>query len=106
MELNIKLVFFKGCPNVEEVRKNINEAIIELELGLKQIKIEEIDTSKEGSSQELRELKGFPSPTILINNIDMDTGKPEPQGESGCCRFGKAQEVGLIKEAIIKYGNL
>lgn len=72
----IQLLVFDGCPLAEPARENLKEALTICGIET----FEEIDILNSTSAQELR---GWGSPTILVNGQDI-TGHPKGGGVS--CR--------------------
>lgn len=66
---HIELWHVAGCPLVEQVRADLRECLRRLGGGA-------IVTEREGP---------YPSPTVLINGVDVVTGAA-PRGET-CCRL-------------------
>ena len=90
----VLLLYFKGCPNVEKARENIRTA---LEMaGLPPV-WREIDMEDEATPQSLR---GFPSPTVLVDGVCVKTGRSTPPGGAGSCMVGGAPEVEDILKAL------
>jgi len=92
--MRITLLYFKGCPNVESTRKNLREALDNC--ALTEQRWEEVDVR---DSRIPHELSGFPSPTVLINGLDVDTGRRRASG-GGACRLGGAPSVEILRESL------
>ncbi len=99
MRLSIRLLYFKDCPNVERARTNVREALDASSLADKTW--DEVDVRDPLTPEEWR---GFPSPTVLINGLDVDTGSCSA-GSGGACRLGGAPAVEAIKEALLRCGG-
>lgn len=74
----VELVYFKGCPHVEDAREQLLRAIAEAGLDKKWTEWDRDDPSCPAS------LKGFGSPTILVDGKDV-TGAA-PTGDGASCR--------------------
>ena len=100
--MKIELLFFKGCPNISLARKNLNEAFGKIGIPAQW---DEVDLNE---SNTPKELKGYGSPTILIDGKDV-TGIVA-EGESLSCRTyynakGKitgAPDAEVIAKAILE----
>ncbi len=95
MKIKIDLLYFEGCPNVDKTRNNIREALSKMGLPLKW---HEIDINDKYTASHL---KGFPSPTVLINGIDIETGLSKLSGSSSCQITG-APSVNTLLRAMQK----
>lgn len=93
MKMKIDLLYFKGCPNMGEARKNIKAALFQLSLPLTW---NEVDVEDKNTPSYF---KGFSSPTVLINGIDVETGKSHSEGTSSC-KIGGVPSVSKIINAI------
>lgn len=93
----LKLLYFKGCPNMGDARDNLREAL--LELGLSELGWDEVDVTLPDTPKELC---GFPSPTILVNGCEIETGSRVSYGR-GACRLGGASGVDRIVKGIKLY---
>ncbi len=76
--MKIELLYFKGCPNISLARKNLKEALAKTRIPAQW---NEVDLKGPNTPKEL---KGYGSPTILVNGMDV-TGIA-PAGESLSCR--------------------
>ncbi len=94
MRPKVHLLYFEGCPNVEEARKNLREAL--KAGGLTGIEWEEADTRRPGVQEGW---KGFPSPSILVNSVNIETGEKHSVGTSSC-NLGGAPTVEIIIKAL------
>ena len=74
--MDIQFLAFSGCPLAEPTRENLKKALAECGMS----DFEEIDILDPASPEELR---GWGSPTILVNGLDV-TGLP--RGNSVSCR--------------------
>jgi len=74
--VNIQFLAFSDCPLAEPARENLTAAVNTFD----NLTFDEIDILAPDCPESLR---GWGSPTILINGADV-TG--EPKGASVCCR--------------------
>ncbi len=91
MNIKIDLLYFEGCPNVDKARNNIKEVLSKLRLPLKW---NEIDINGKNISSDL---KGFPSPSVLINGVDVKTGLTTLSGTSSCQITGAPSRDEILK---------
>lgn len=89
----IRLLYFKGCPNIEQARANLRAALTRAGLAARW---EETDLEAGDCPGDW---KGFPSPTILVDGAEIVTGSRAQSGTSSC-RFGGAPSVELIARAL------
>ena len=100
--MKVELLYFKGCPNISIAKKNLNEAFTKADISPQW---DEIDLNAPNTPKEL---KGYGSPTILIDGKDV-TGIVA-EGESLSCRTyynakGKitgAPDAEVIAKAILE----
>ncbi len=78
---------------METARANLRAALARVGLAARW---EEVDLRSAGCPARLR---GFPSPTVLVDGADVFTGAKEQPGQSAC-RFGGAPGVGPIAAAL------
>lgn len=76
--MNIELVYFEGCPNVEAARENLRKACSELELGTDW---KEWDQNDDNIPEHLR---AFGSPSILVEGTDVAGGPGDCCQEKSC----------------------
>ena len=95
MKVKIDLLYFKGCPNVDKARDYLKKALVQLSLPAEW---NEIDVENPKTAPHL---KGFPSPTILVNGFDIVTGLESVPGSSAC-KIGGVPETAKIVESIKK----
>jgi hypothetical protein len=95
MKIKIDLLYFKGCPNVDQARDHLKKALAQLSLPIQWNEIDVEDPNTEPH------LKGFPSPTILVNGFDVATGLKSAPGSSAC-KIGGIPETARIIESIKK----
>ncbi len=74
-----ELVYFAGCPNVDEARNQLQRALAAVQLDPRWVEYEATDPALPEHA------KGFGSPTILINGREV-TGAT-PGGTSDACRL-------------------
>ena len=89
MNPKIHLLYFSECPNWKKAQENLCAASNRLG---KKLEWEEVNLESSDCPQSWR---GFPSPTILINRIDIQSGRKEMEG-SIACRFGGVSSPDLI----------
>lgn len=83
MSRKIRLLYFEDCPNVEQARENLREALSHAGLA------QRWDETDIRSSDCPDRWKGFPSPTVLVDGTDIVSGA-EAQSGSSSCRTGGA----------------
>lgn len=90
----IDLIYFDGCPNVAQTRKNLRRALASLESGERW---QEWNLSSEDTPAHFRR---FGSPTVLVDGRDV-TGE-EGSGQAGAmaCRAGGPPTVDDLLEAL------
>lgn len=76
--MKVELLYFKGCPNISKARKNLNEAFAKAGVAPQW---DEVDLN---DAEAPKGLKGYGSPTILVDGKDV-TGIVAG-GESLSCR--------------------
>lgn len=89
----IHLLYFDGCPNVEQARRNIRAALSQVKANRDW---KELDLHSEKTPQHWR---GFPSPTILVNGEEIESGATSRAGSSSC-RSAGAPSVEAIAKAL------
>ena len=78
-KLNIQLLYFPGCPNLETTRGILAKALENLSIGdtiIKDINVHDGRTPER--------LRNYPSPTILINGQDIEGLSPS---DAAACRI-------------------
>lgn len=87
--MRIKLVYFDGCPSYEEALRNLREAIAE----------EKLDTIVElitvTSPEQAERLKFLGSPTIQIDDVDLEGPEAVNSGVGYGCRV--YEDVGQMR---------
>ena len=81
--INVQLLYFPGCPNVEATRKVLIAALENLSLGASEIKEVNVHDPK-----TVEHLRNYPSPTILINGRDIEDIDPN---NAAACRLYDGQ---------------
>lgn len=102
--MKVQLVYFEGCPNVEAARLSLRDMLAKLRLA---VPIELVCTTEVDTPPEL---KGWGSPTILVDGVDIG-GERFPNGSS--CRLyrssdGRTQRFppsSLIAAALLRAQN-
>lgn len=85
--MRVQLITFSGCPNASATREALERVLASVRVTQE---IEEINTSDPATPESLR---GWGSPTVLINGIDVG-GQNVPGGSS--CRL-YADHTGVIR---------
>jgi mercuric ion transport protein len=75
--MQVRLLYFEGCPHVDGARRVLHEALSKL---AEPPPIVEIDVTSQSAPPELR---GWGSPTILVDGVDVAGGAPS----GACCRL-------------------
>lgn len=88
-EKDVVLLSFKGCPNAGQAKENLKAALIGTGLSAEW---KEVDLESSDCPEAWR---GFPSPTILVEGVDVLTGEKEKFGKTAC-RSGGAPPVDRI----------
>jgi len=83
--LNVELIYFPGCPNVEEARSHLVRAFAEAKLTPRWSEFRTDDPNLPGHA------RGFGSPTILVNGRDVTGATPTDAADA--CRL-YADETG------------
>ncbi len=84
-----QLLYFDGCPNWKQARENLRRALAHA--GLPE-KWEEVDLQAPDTPEAVR---GFPSPTVLVDGADVATGARSSPGRSSC-RLGSLPSAEII----------
>ena len=100
----VDLVYDSDCPNVDEARALLREALTQS--GLLQVWRE----WKRDDAETPPGLRGLGSPTILVNGVDVSGNEEEDVSErANCCRIyqhhGRLRgvpELGAVSSAIIQ----
>ncbi len=91
MNPKVELVFFEGCPHVDEARRRVQGALQEIGAPASW---QEWDTIKESTPASYRR---FGSPTVLVDGRDVSGDAP---GGGMRCVVGGAPAMGLIVAAL------
>lgn len=93
MTITIHLLYVDDCPNVEAARQNLREALDWLGQPHRwtEMNIGDVATPQAW--------EGFPSPTILVNGMDVVTGEKSAK-DAGACRLGSAPSTEVITTAL------
>jgi len=93
--MRIQLLYFVGCPHVDATRRVLRAALEEAGVG--EVVVEEFDVESPSTPPELR---GWGSPTILIDGMDL-AGERLPSGLS--CRLYNAEgSAGVPSQKLIE----
>jgi mercuric ion transport protein len=97
--MRIQLLYFEGCPNVDAAREALHDALAAEKLDAA---VEEIDVESPSAPSWAR---GWGSPTILVDGVDVAGAKPSDA--SRCCRLyaGGAPDVAAIRARISRGGS-
>ena len=68
--MKIQLISFRGCPNVANARRALQQALASLDL---EETFEEVDSAAHDTPDDLR---FWGSPTVLVNGVDVAGGTP------------------------------
>jgi hypothetical protein len=88
----VQLLYFPGCPHVTAARTSLREALREK---TEPPEVEEIDVTAPDAPEHLR---GWGSPTILVDGIDVDGGSPS---DSSCRLYSGPDGPGAPTKALI-----
>ncbi len=108
MDTKIHLLYFKGCPNSDKARENLMSALgqagLERTGWLENVSLEEVDVNMASTTEEW---KGFPSPTILVNGVNIEDGRTQAPGTGagGSCRLGGAPTIQTLLKGLKLYGE-
>ena len=95
--VKVQLLYFQGCPHVEEARRVLRSALVACGLG--DLAVEEVDVEAAITPAELR---GWGSPTILLNGVDVG-GEEAPTG-LGCRLYWGGERSGVPPRRVIERG--
>ena len=93
--MKVQLLYFQGCPNVEEARKVLRAALGAC--ALMDVAVEELDVEAATTPIELRR---WGSPTILVNGVDV-AGELAPTGLS-CRLYGEGKRSGVPPRELVE----
>lgn len=88
-----RLLYFEGCPNAEQARRNLREALEQSGL---EPTWEETEVTSTSCPEQWR---GFPSPSVLVGGRDIVTGATEMPG-GNACRSGEPPSVDMLREQL------
>jgi mercuric ion transport protein len=89
----VQLLYFPDCPNVEATRRTLAQAMTAIEDAPV---VAELDVTAASTPPHLR---GWGSPTILIDGVDVAGGSPS----EACCRlYPMSKERGAPPLALIE----
>lgn len=89
----IELVYFSGCPNVEDARVNLRAALVEL--GRDPLWQEwNVD---DGEAPD--RVRGFASPAVLVGGVHV-LGEQPLESQGAACSASGAPPASVIAEAI------
>lgn len=91
------LLYFDGCPHVTAAKAHLREALDSLGL---------TDSWREWgltNAETPDHLRGYPSPSILINGVDIEGGQPQV---GATCAAGGAPPVESIVRALSEVRRL
>lgn len=94
MTKDIRLLYFKNCPNAEAARSSLRAALAQAGLP-----VHWIETDIEASDCP-PDLRTFPSPTVLVEGRDV-SGGGSAQAGAGACRLGGAPSAETISRALV-----
>lgn len=92
---SVEIVFFSGCPNADQARNNVREA---LEIAGRPSNWSEWD---QASNTVPSRYRGLPSPTVLVDGDDVAGPTPSTEGDFSC-RAGGAPDVDAVVAALEK----
>jgi hypothetical protein len=95
MSVQVRLLFFEGCPNAEKARGALRAALSRAGLPARW---EETDLLSPDCPEAWR---GFPSPTVLVDGADVLTGDRGRRGTSSC-RVGEAPDEARVAAAVAR----
>ena len=93
--MKVQLLYFQGCPHVEEARRMLRSALAASALG--HVLVEEVDVEAATTPTELRD---WGSPTILVNGVDVG-GEEAPSG-LGCRLYSGGELPGVPPRRLIE----
>jgi len=93
--MRVQLLFFEGCPHVDQARRAVRQALESAGLG--DVEVEEIDVDAASTPMVLRD---WGSPTILIDGVDI-AGERGPTGRS-CRLYGNAGQARAPSKNLIE----
>jgi hypothetical protein len=94
LHVKVQLLYFAGCPNVENARQSLRAALAACSAG--NLTVEEIDVE---ASTTPRQLRSWGSPTILVDGVDV-AGAAVPTGVA--CRLYDEGASGVPRQELIE----
>jgi hypothetical protein len=94
----VELLYFPGCPHVETARKALHDVLLELTEHPDEVL--EVDVTARDTPGHLR---GWGSPTILIDGVDIEGASPSG---SSCRVYRSSDGVGAPSQALIRVALL
>lgn len=94
VNLRIQFLSFPGCPNADPARAALEQALDYCGLP---VHYEDVDVMDHGTPEAL---KGWGSPTILVNGADVAGGKPSDQTSCRIYENGTAPDSDQIAIAL------
>ena len=79
--MDIKILYFEGCPNHEPAVTLVKQVVTQLGVGAD---ITEVEIT---GSEEVATQRFFGSPTIQVNGVDIEPGARERTDHSYSCRM-------------------
>jgi hypothetical protein len=89
--MQIDLVYFEGCPHAASAREQLRDALVSLGSSAGW---SEWDTGAPATPDHLR---GYSSPTILVNGLDVE--RKEPTSGAGCA-LGGGPSLEVLRAAL------
>lgn len=98
MKPDVHLLYFEGCPNVEKAREILRAALVQMGLPASwtEVNLESPDAPTKW--------RGFPSPTILINEAEILTGETSVSG-TAACRLGGVPSAEVVLSCLQRQGK-
>lgn len=93
MTRDVRLLYFKNCPNADAARSSLRAALAQAGLPIRWV---ETDIEAPDCPPNLR---AFPSPTILVEGRDVSGGE-HALGGAGACRLGGAPSPEAISRGL------
>jgi len=90
----VELVYFAGCPHVEQARESLSEALSGTGLNATWVEWDQLDPSAPARVQ------GLGSPTILIGGRDVTGVGPSSVGKA--CRADGVPSVDVVRGALAR----
>jgi hypothetical protein len=104
--MHVSFLFYEDCPSHELTLERLREVLAEEGIGT------DIEVIKLESEEQAQELRFVGSPTILINDQDIDPPPPDPRYALTCRayrledgRISPLPSRGMIRQAVHKCRN-